>query len=197
MMQFRLIAVVVLAFAALAGCISTETDIELNANGGGDITLTYEFSSELYGMGVFDGSDVARPIPVTRDEFEEAALLAGMRLRSYRSREKDGVVSVTARLSFRDPEALVQLLGPGQLDLSVARDGGAFVYRVVPAGDPDAVSPDLANALAAYTMRTSVRVPSEVIDTNGAVTEDDTVVFETDLGELARSADEVIWTVSW
>ena len=197
MHRYRLAACAALAVLALSGCISTEMELDLNNDGSGSIVLAYEFDEALYDMGVFDGSDVARPIPVTRDEFEEAALVTGMRLRSYRIRNNDGTITVTARLRFESADQLVRLLGPGQLEFETTSDNGSFRYLLARAVDADLTGAELAADLEGYSITLVVDPPASVGQTNGEVLDNGTVRFTISLAELASTSNEVLWEIAW
>jgi hypothetical protein len=197
MNRIRLAAITALSLVALGGCISTSMEVDLNSDGSGDIVLSYEFDEALYDMGVFDGSDVARPIPVTREEFEQAALVTGMQLRSYRFRNNEGAITVRARLSFSDIEELASLLGPEQLQVELDANGGSLRYLLASSSDPELVSPSIAEDLDPFTIRLVVDTPGSVRETNGTILEDGSVEFSTTLGALASSSEEISWEIAW
>ncbi len=194
--RMRRFTPVVLIAILLTGCISSEMEITLEQDGSGEVRLTYEFSEELYGLGVFDESDVARPIPVTREEFEEAALVSGARLRSYSLSSNDGDITVQARLSFDTLETLGLLLGREALTVALDDDGGSLTYRLSD-GSADA-SPDLAASLDDYTITLRLNAPADISTAQpGELLDESTAELSLSLGDVARDTELIEWRVDW
>ena len=171
-------------------------EIDLESDGSGELTMEFEFSEELYEVGVFDESDVARPIPVTRDEFEEAALVSGARLRRYRFSNNDGTIRVSARLSFPNLQSLQLLLGADRVSLESHEDAGEFSYRLADGvAEP---SPGLAAALDQYSIDLELRAPQEIASvSHGDISDSRTVAYSVTLEELATMREPLVWQVRW
>lgn len=199
MRKLRIAVLVLLVTASFIGCVSVETSIRIRPNGSGTITFSYDIDGDAYGLGVFDDSDVARPLPVTRDEFREAALVIdGLQLRSHRVRTTESQVLVEARLRFRNPEALAALLGPELVDLELSEERGRFAYRIAPGGsDPESVTSGLLLDLAAYELRFSLEPPSVPATVNAGEVVDGKARFTVSLDQIAAAPAPIVWEVGW
>jgi hypothetical protein len=183
----------------LLGCLDTDTRVSLGEDGSGSIALVYTIDRAAWDTGVFDDGDVARPVPVTRTEFESAALsIDGLRLRSHRVRGDDERVTVTARLDFDSVDSLRRLLGAQSLEVTVDDEGGAWRQVVAPGGgSADEEARLLAAELAGYTMAFELETPAQVIATNGETTGRTTASFSVDLGSVATAVEPIVWEVRW
>lgn len=201
-----------LATVLLSGCLSSETTVALRDDGSGTIDLRYEIDRAAWETGVFDESDAARPIPVTRDDFHEAELLIpGIRLRSHRTGEEGDRIVVEARVLFDSIEALERFFGRGSIVIEMNGASGSWrqvlaqgVSRNGPeaagsgATGGDASLDALADSLDAYTLRLVLDPPSRVASTNGELLDDgDRAGFERSLGDLVRAREEIVWEVRW
>lgn len=196
--RLRAILLVALAATLLSGCLSTDTAIELEADGSGSIELVYTIDRDAWETGVFDDSDLARPVPVTRHEFEEAELLVeGLTLRSHRTSEVDESVVVTARLDFASIDALRRFLGTDSLEVDL--DTGLWrqtIARGEGSDTPEARS--LAESLAGYELRFRLDPPRAVTTTNGEVAANaQGATFTVPFGQIVTARNEIAWEVRW
>ena len=192
-------ALLLAAVLALSGCLSTQTDVALDADGSGSLDLSYVVDRHAWDTGVFDDSDGARPVPITRGEFEQTAgLIEGLELRSYRISRDDERVTVDARLRFDSPTALESLLGADALEIEVGENGGSWRYLVA-SGDESVGEQArlLADELAAYTLSFSLRTPAPVVATTGDTDGERTASFSATLGEVATAVQPIVWEVRW
>lgn len=184
----------------LVSCLTTETEVTLRRDGSGRIDLSYEIDRGAWETGVFDDSDVARPIPVTRYEFEEAAIqIDGLELRSHRVSGSDETVTVNATVAFDSIEALRRFLGPGSLEVELSDDGG--VWRQVVAegrGAQEGGAAALAESLEEYSMSFRIDPPGQITATNGVLVGDgDAATFSVPLSDVVRATSEIVWEARW
>ncbi len=193
------LALLLAAVALLSGCISTETKVTLENDGSGTIDLTYLIDRDAWDTGVFDDSDVARPVPVARAEFEETAqMIEGLALRSHRISRGNDRVTVEARLRFDSPEALASLLGADTLEIELRDDGGSWRYLVAPGGGSNGEQAGLlADELSTYALSFSLRAPARVEATTGGTEGERTATFTATLGEVVSAVEPVVWEVRW
>ncbi len=200
-MQFRRLRVTVLAvvnIALLSGCLSTDTAITLKDNGSGSIELVYTIDRAAWETGVFDDSDLARPIPVTRHEFDDAALLIeGLTLRSHRTTETDESVVVAARLDFASVDDLRRFLGVDSLEVDV--DAGLWRQTIAPGDGTDSPqSQSLAGSLDGYELRFRLDPPRPVTSTNGEVVDGGgEATFTASFARILTAQDALVWEVRW
>ena len=193
---------IVAAVLLLTGCLSVETTIELGDDGSGRLEIEYVIDTDLYDLGVFDNSDVALPIPVSRNEFRDIAdRIPGLRLRSYRSREGDSTVTVTARLRFDSVEALNAWYGPSG-SITVTERGGEFLWlqMVSPgSGSGDEGAAALAESLEGYSLTYRLRAPDRIVSVSeGEISADGrTAMMTVSLSAVAMMEDPRYWEVRW
>ncbi|MFW6289186.1 MAG: hypothetical protein ACOC2Q_05340 [Spirochaetota bacterium] len=200
-MQFRrprAILLVTITAALLSGCLSTDTAITLREDGSGSIELVYTIDRSAWETGVFDDSDLARPVPVTRHEFEEAALLIeGLMLRSHRTSETDESVVVSARLDFASVDDLRRFLGSESLE--VDPEAGLWHQTIAQgrgSGSPQAQS--LAESLAGYELRFRLDPPRSVRSTNGEVIDAGAAAaFALPFAQIVETREPIEWEVRW
>jgi len=196
--RLRLALLVTFGFLALSGCISVDTSVTLRDDGSGTVGFVYTIDRAAWETGVFDDSDVARPVPVTKHEFETAALrIEGLRLRSYGQERDEETVTVRARLDFDSTEDLRSLLGASTLDVDLR----AGTWRQVIAPGDGAAGPEaaaLAESLAGYRLDFLLTPPEPVTQTNGETGDEArTSRFSVSLGAVATAQDEIVWEVRW
>lgn len=189
------------AVVLLTGCFDSDAEIRVDDDGSGRIDLEYRIDKELFRLGVFDDSDLALPIPVSRADFERAAdNVDGLRLRRYRVREEAGLVTVEARLSFESVEALSHWYGAeGSISLRESSGRTVWTQLLAPGSVDSTVAEAIARSLEGYTVRYVLRPPSRVIGSSlGEITEDGRASeVELTLSELATTEGPVIWSVEW
>ena len=194
--RLRVIAVAAIMTALLSGCLSTDTTITLDENGSGSIDLVYTIDRAAWETGVFDDSDLARPVPVTRHEFDEAVVqIPGLTLRSHRTSETDESVVVSAQLSFTSLDSLRRFLGADSLEVDL-EDG---LWRQTLTRGDGSDSPQaraLAESLAGYQLRFSLAPPQPVTSTSGEVT-DGRATFSLPFAEIVTARDAIVWEVRW
>ncbi|TVR01836.1 MAG: hypothetical protein EA403_09955 [Spirochaetaceae bacterium] len=134
------ITVIVTALGMLTSCVELDTQITFRTAERGTIALAYRIDSRVLEIGMFDRDASIIPLPVGRSDFAQtAAAIDGLELRSYRMRERDGITTVTAELSFATAHALEAFFGPAAP--AVVEAGSAetrFRHRLFD-GFPDAI----------------------------------------------------------
>ncbi|MFP4114507.1 MAG: hypothetical protein ACOC2Y_06565 [Spirochaetota bacterium] len=191
---------VALLIGALSSCLSTDTTVALRSDGSGTLSLTYRIDRAAWETGVFDDSDVARPIPVTRSEFEDAELaIEGLRLHSHSIVKSESEVTVIARVGFGSIDALRRFLGRDSLEVKLAASGGSWRQTIAPG---DGSSGEGARALAAdlegYALTFEVDPPAQVARTNGEIVDGgEAAAFTVTLSEIVTATSPIVWEVGW
>ena len=194
------LALLTLASALLAGCLSTETTITLDRDGGGTLELSYEIDRVAWETGVFDKSDLARAIPVTEHEFAAAAQqIAGLRLRSHRTESDEQTVLISARLDFDSPDSLARFLGAESVELTMDGRSGRWRQIIAPGGgSTDEGARELAASFEGYALRFVLDPPEPVRSTNGTVVRAaDAAEFSVSLSEIMTATEPLVWEVAW
>ncbi len=188
-------ALVVLLFG---GCLSTETMISLRDDGSGTVDLVYRIDREAWETGVFDDSDAARPVPVSRRDFDRAVLqIEGLRLRSHRIVRDGDPVTVTARVDFDDVDALRLLLGAELLEVRLS-DGGGHWRQVIAPGRGSPQAQELARSLEGYEMSFRLTPPGPLVSgSEGAVPGADAASLTVSLSDIVTAVEPIVWEVRW
>ncbi|MFW5683935.1 MAG: hypothetical protein ACOC1I_03710 [Spirochaetota bacterium] len=200
----RLRAALLLALAPLlSGCLSSTTSITLERSGAGSLGIDYEIDHAAWETGVFDESDVARPIPVTEREFRRAAeMIDGLDLERHRVElpdrsDAEPVVRVRTRLRFDSTDALRRFLGVDSV--TVEQDGGHGQFRMVVArGDGAASAQELARSLERYSLRFELDPPAAIVEDTGRTLEGgDRSQFDVSLADIVLAEAPIVWEVRW
>jgi hypothetical protein len=195
----RFSIVTLLGLLLLAGCISTETDISISSDGSGTIEIVYQVDRMTYETGVFDDGGPG-PIPLRRVDFQNAAAAVdGLRLRRYRSRTEDEIVTVTARLSFDTADALVSFIGEEYLEITSRGDRTTWRQVIIPEGlVPGEGAAALAADLEPYTISYRIDPDAPIISVSGGTLSggDDAVEVEVTLGQMI-TGDPLVLEVVW
>lgn len=188
----------VLVVFLFGGCLSTETTVSLRDDGSGTVELVYRIDREAWETGVFDDSDAARPVPVTRSDFDRAVLqIEGLRLRAHRIIRDADPVTVTARIDFADVDALRGLLGADLLEVRLS-DGGGHWRQVIAPGRGAPQAQELARSLEGYEMSFRLTPPRPVVSGNADATPGaDAASFTVSLSDIATAAEPIVWEVRW
>jgi hypothetical protein len=187
----------------LTGCLSVDTTIALNRDGSGRLDIVYEIDSDLYDLGVFDDTDNALPIPISRDQFRETAdRIPGLRLRRYGIHEEVGTVTVTARLQFDSVEALNAWYGGETSAITVTESGGESTWSQLlypGGGSQDTIGTALGESLDGYRLTYRLEPPSDVISAGiGQVIDGGrSAIVEVSLSEIVAARTPMHWKVSW
>ena len=100
-----------LSIGFLSSCIGVNTNISFNADNSGTISLEYRVNQALLSLGRFDGNEAYPTLPVGRIDFERTiARVPGLSLVSHSTRDEAMDSIITARLRFRDINALLGFL---------------------------------------------------------------------------------------
>ncbi|MDR0670570.1 MAG: hypothetical protein LBF95_10860 [Treponema sp.] len=156
----------VLTLGLFCSCVGLRSDIVLNANGTGRITLEYRVSRRLEAIGALDGTANRPVVPVSRADFERGVKrLEGLRLSSFSSSEEGGDLVTKAVVSFTRLENILPLLDSGG-GATLRREGDRRILRM----RFDAAGEDIDTELLAlmeqnspaYTIALSLSAPGNV-----------------------------------
>ena len=198
----KYVLLVIVSGVILAGCLNVETTIDLNRDGSGRMDISYEIDADLYHLGVFDDSDVALPIPVSREDFKDTAdRNPGLRLRRYRVREGDDTITVSARLRFDSVAALNEWYGSGDaVTMTQTADSTVWTQLISPGGGAAGRGSEaLAESLGGYSLRFLLGTPAPITAVTGGQISDDgrTASFTISLGDIAMMEGPQYWEVRW
>lgn len=94
----------------LAGCIEINTSIAVRRPDDLRVTMVYQFSEELFKIGVFDDDAEVRALPLTRRDAEiTASLHPELSLTRYRTQVRDDVREIVVEYRARSAAALAHL----------------------------------------------------------------------------------------
>jgi len=91
----------------VSSCIDIESNISIQNDGSGSITLTYQISPVMQELGRIGDGTEPFPFPIYKEDFEKLLLMHdGLSLKSYSMKNKDEKSIVKAVILFRDVNAL-------------------------------------------------------------------------------------------
>jgi hypothetical protein len=106
----------------LSSCLGLSTDIQMNRNGSGRITMEYRLSVTAESIGRLDGNERWPIIPVGRADWERSIQrLDGIKLVSFSSRERSNDIITRVILDYENTSALINLLGRDKASFSQGR----------------------------------------------------------------------------
>jgi hypothetical protein len=139
--RYVFFTVLLLVMGILSSCLGVSSEITLDRDGSGTITLEYRISRMVESLGKLDGNERWLPVPVGQADFERTvARIEGLRMTSFSSKIGDEDVINTVKLAFADPGALVRFLdatgqraswegGQGENRLILTLGGGAGIQN--------------------------------------------------------------------
>lgn len=196
---FRL-AALIFALILLSGCLTLESTIRLEDDGSGELDLTYSISEELFDYGVFDPEASRRTLPVSRSDFELAALAAdGVRLVDHKIDRREGIVTVSARLTFSDSKGLASLLNVDSEDL-LSSGAQTLLRQPLFPGFEGAVDTAMVEEFwSEVRFVHRVRAPRtiEAVNLGEIVDGGREAVVDVRLIELVEVGEPVVWEVAW
>lgn len=185
----------------LVGCLDIDSGIALSRDDSGRLTVVYEIERSAYEMGVFDDSDNALPIPVSKAEFEMTAdRFDGLRLRHHGVEVGDETVVVTAQLDFTSISALSAWYGPGTIQHT--ENGGRTEFRqvIVPGnGSTGEMAQALAQSLEGYAVTYRLEAPRQISSVSAGEVQSDgrNAVVTRMLSVVVTATAAETWVVEW
>jgi hypothetical protein len=159
-----LVFAVCLLFGA---CFGIKSDIVIRSNGSGTIALEYRVSEYFSTLGAQGGNETSPPLPLSEEDFKNAAdTIDGLKLTGY-SNKKDGEdILYRITLEFENFGALVALMnGPqtGYFDYTEKNDKHILTVVYAPdlMGDDNNMSELLPVIFESYTYNFKMDFPSK------------------------------------
>lgn len=121
-------AVIMASAFLLCSCIGLQVETVFNADGSGSMRLQMRISKELLQMGEEEGAEM--DVPLSKEDLEETYRgVKGVTVREVVQEDTETDRVITALVDFDDFGAVTEVEGfPGQ-ETSLAREGGATVFR--------------------------------------------------------------------
>lgn len=188
----------------LSSCIGLDARATLSADGSGRLKLAYRVSKMFVSLDALEGSDRLLPLPLSREDFDRAALgVAGLEVLSYARKETEDDLAVEAELAFASPAVLAAFLDPKGERASYVEAGGERRLRLTLAPGAAALAPDLERlvkaAFAPYAVNLAVRVPTALKSAGIGTSSRDGVEasYSSPAATLASSRAPVVWEIRW
>lgn len=182
---------------ALCSCIGIESQIIVNGDGSGTLLLNYRVSQ-------FFREDPGLPLPVTREDFQNAVEAApGLALASLSQREDEQDLYISARIAFERVEALNSLGKRIDLSYATQEDRHIFRQRVYSGQPPEGLPAESLRMIEAffpdYALAFEVSPPEPIQSyAPGELSADGrSLQYRTTIAELLRQKDEVTLEVIW
>jgi hypothetical protein len=155
-------ALAALGLVCACSCVGVRSDIVLNADGTGRMSLEYRVSRQFEAVGALDGNAGRPAVPVGRADFERSiARLEGLELVSFSSREEGRDLVSRAVISFSRLEDVLPLLD--YQGAALYREGENRVLRLNLGAGREDTDPRLAalleEACRGYEIALSLSAP--------------------------------------
>ena len=159
-----------------SSCFGVHTEIALNQNGSGTVTLEYQISKLLDSLGKLDGNERWSTIPVGKADFERTVdRLQDLKMLSFSSKENEKNVIISAKLEFSSIKGLLGFLDASGLHSSFSGDSGSgnliFTLAEGSAAEKSGMNQLILSLSQGYSVKMSFTFPSEgklnISDNNG------------------------------
>ncbi|MDR2375862.1 MAG: hypothetical protein LBD96_05420 [Treponema sp.] len=166
-MKYFLQVLTVLSVGFLCSCVGLRSDIVLNADGTGRISLEYRISRQFEAIGALDGNTGRPTVPAGRADFERSIKrLEGLTLSSFSSAEEGRDLVNKAVVSFTRLENILPLLDSGGGGATLSREGDRQLLRVRFDSARQDIDPQLLALVEqlslGYTIALSLSAPGDV-----------------------------------
>ena len=202
--RMRWILIVALSLFFLFSCIGIETEITIDDDGSGEITLSYKVSRLVIHLGTLEEDRPFFAVPVSRQDFDDITeSVPGLRLRSFDMDEDASDVFVDATLAFDDIDALNALFGSnGRSSITLSRSGGRTVYKhVIYEGNGEEVNDDSRKMVEAlfsdYALRFSLTAPDDISTVSHGIVSGRNATIEHTIAEVIDLREPLVWEISW
>jgi hypothetical protein len=197
--------VILICCISLASCIHIESDITLNNDGSGVVTLTYGVSPVMNELGRIGDEVKPFPFPIYKEDFETLMVLhPGLSLKSHSVKKVDGETRIKAVFSFRTIEALDPLGGAGENAFFYQKSDEYTVFRQeLPFGGDEELDEDMIAMLKEYCSDYyfiySIHTPRPIKEyTLGELSKNKKhLVYKTEIIDVLQSTERQQIEVKW
>jgi len=189
----------------LTSCIGIESNIRIQQDGSGVLSLTYTVSQFIKNIDA-GRSEKQLPLPVNEEDFRRSVEgVEGLRLTDLEEREDEDNVYIRAELEFDSIEAVNALGQEGQLGITLESRGETttFRQRIYDGRQGEEVSDESIEMIRTffdeYELVYSVTVPAAVRDhTLGDLGPDGrTVTYTTTVPQIIEASQPLVLEVTW
>jgi hypothetical protein len=199
------ILVILVLCISLASCINIESEISLNNDGSGIITLMYRISPLVKELGRMGDEVKPCPLPIYKEDFEILlSLYPGLSLKSHSVKEIDGESFVKAVLSFQNVDALTPFGGSGDDSFFFQKSGDFMVFRQdLPFGGEEELDDNtmamLTEYCSGYYFVYTIHAPGKIVEhTLGEISKNKKdLTYKTGIIEALQSKQRQSIEVKW
>ena len=164
-MKFKYIFIFVFPLL-LSSCFGINTEIVLNKNGSGSVTMEYHISKLIDSLGKLDGNERWNTIPVGKSDFERTIdRLPDIKMLLFSSREDEKNVKINTKLEFSSIKGLLAFLDASGLHSSFSGDSrsGNLIFTLAEgsAAESSGVNQLVSEISRGYSVKMSFTFPSE------------------------------------
>jgi len=209
--------IIIILFLMLNSCIGISSDIHINKDGSGKITVEYRYSRMAETIGRLDGNEKWQIIPTGRADWERTtARIDGMKLASFSSGENDKDIVNKVTLEFKNTDDLLKFLDASGKRAFLNSGGNSNILNII-LNEPvnSKINQDLLDLMkqvsAGYKFKLSFSSDknSAISLTDGEgkakpkpeqaeiVSSGKKVSLSVDMGEILNMADGLGVSISW
>lgn len=186
-------------------CVGVVSDISVNDDGSGSLSLTYRVSQMVADIGTYAGEKSVLPLPLAENDFRNlAARVPDMELASYSRKETPQDVIIQAKINFRSIAGLSAFFSSSGNTITFSRQADRTVYsQVLYKAGTEPVDPETAalvrELFADYDFIINLRASREITSANlGVINQDKRQVnFSMKVADIISSGKDIIWEISW
>ncbi len=193
--------IVLVAVLLLSGCLATVTEIVIQEDGSGTVSMTYRISKLITNLG---NTPSGASIPIREERFRNGVdNIEGVSLDSFsRSDDTENFV-VEAELSFDSLEGLISIfesLADQNVSVEAADGEQVFSYRLYEgleeAADSQTVQM-IESFYSGYAVELSLTAPGEIDSANRGDIDGNDARLSLRTADVLLSEEPVVWEVRW
>lgn len=184
-------------------CLTLESDMKLNSNGSGNITLTYIIDKELQGISNLGNEDNIVPLNLSEQYIQQViGIRNDIKYRNYNIDDNSVNYQIKVTFDFESIEALNSIL-PDENKISILKEGNETVLSqgivsLTNESINDETLKIFRDLYKDHYFKMVVRVPNDIIEVKqGLKTEERVAVYKESFIDVISSGDKKNWSIRW
>ncbi|MBI9099226.1 MAG: hypothetical protein JEY91_12145 [Spirochaetaceae bacterium] len=191
----------ILSLALFSSCLTMDLEISINRDNSGTARLVYSLSTLAMDINRIDSEKTVLNIPLTREDFESAALLAGgILINDYEMTDDGSRYNINSLVSFDSIESLGTFTGieflleeTGNNKLLTIRSTDASLVKEISEQTLDIIRESFPDDFISLI----ITIPGEIIRVAGATFSGSDVSFKISVEDFLRTRETIQLTVEY
>lgn len=191
------------AIMLLTSCLTINSDLEINKNGGGSLKMVYSLDKGLNDISNLEDEDNIVPLNLSENYIKE--VIAGREDISYRdyhiTYEKD-LYNISVTFDFDTIEGLNSIL-PDDNRITIENSGDSTIFtQIIVKSAEDEITEDSAkifkDIFKEHTFSLRVKTPEEIKDvSNGSIVSKRVAIYSESFIDIVTDPEKKLWTIRW